>query len=98
MVVRLVVLKYLFDHSERELFEMLPMHAGYLWFCGLEFESSLPDRTTLVKTRALWCHNSIFENIMTHVVISVLLPDSSAPMFIPVIDGTQVRANASIHS
>ena len=59
-LLRLMLLSYLFNHSERELYEILPMHAGYLWFCGLDFESvlypdsyhpTLPDRTTLVKAR-----------------------------------------------
>ncbi|QQK75754.1 transposase [Salicibibacter cibarius] len=63
LVVRLVVLDYFFDHSERELFHLLPMHAGYLWFCGLDFESSLPDRTTLgdimVFLNKSWCMWSI---------------------------------------
>lgn len=33
-----MLLSYLFNHSERELYQLLPMHAGYLWFCGLDFE------------------------------------------------------------
>jgi len=31
-MVRLMLLSYLFNHSERELYQLLPMHAGYLWF------------------------------------------------------------------
>ena len=43
-MIRLMLLSYLFNHSERELYQLLPMHAGYLWFCGLDFESVLrPD-------------------------------------------------------
>jgi transposase len=58
LMLRLMLLCYLFNHSERHLYNTLPMHAGYLWFCGLDFESiqlpdpsrlRLPDRTTLVK-------------------------------------------------
>lgn len=32
-IVRLILLSYLFNHSERELYQLLPMHGGYLWFC-----------------------------------------------------------------
>ena len=98
LVVRLVVLEYLFNHSERELFETLPMHAGYLWFCGLDFESSLPDRTTLVKTRALWRRHGIFDDIMMHVVNQCIASGLVRPDVHAGVDGTQVRANASINS
>lgn len=72
-LLRLMLLSYLFDHSERELYEILPMHAGYLWFCGLDFESvlhpdphhpTLPDRTTLVKTRKRWRQHGIFDRLI----------------------------------
>ena len=98
LVVRIIVLEYLFNHSERELFGILPMHAGYLWFCGLDFESPLPDRTTLVKTRALWRKHHIFDRIMHHVVDQCIAAGLVKPDVHAGVDGTQVRANASIHS
>lgn len=98
LAVRLVLLQYLFNHSERELFDLLPMHAGYLWFCGLDFESSIPNRTTLVKTRALWREYGIFEDIMIHVVDQCIAAGLVRPDVHAGVDGTQVRANASIHS
>lgn len=98
LVVRLIVLEYLFNHSERELFETLPMHAGYLWFCGLDFESSLPDRTTLVKTRALWRRHGIFDDTMMQVVNQCIASGLVRPDVHAGVDGTQVRANASILS
>ncbi|QKY71252.1 transposase [Lentibacillus amyloliquefaciens] len=98
LVVRLIVLEYLFNHSERELFETFPMHAGYLWFCGLDFESSLPDRTTLVKTRALWRRHGIFDDTMMQVVNQCIASGLVRPDVHAGVDGTQVRANASIHS
>jgi transposase len=51
---RIVTLSYLLGISENRLFTELPLHAGYLWFCGLDFNSSLPDHTTLVNARKLW--------------------------------------------
>lgn len=107
LVVRLILLSYLFTHSERGLFELIPMHAGYLWFCGLDFESvqrpgpnrpSLPDRTTLVKTRKMWRKHGIFEQIMIHVVDQCMAAGLVKADVQAGVDGTQVRANASIHS
>ncbi|WP_054949221.1 IS5 family transposase [Numidum massiliense] len=106
-IVRLILLSYLFNHSERGLYEILPMHAGYLWFCGLDFESiqhpdpsrpSLPDRTTLVKTRKLWRQHGIFEKLMVHVINQCIAAGLVKPDVHVGVDGTQVRANASIHS
>ncbi|HSH24506.1 MAG TPA: transposase, partial [Massilibacterium sp.] len=98
LAVRLIILEYLFNHSERELFEILPMHAGYLWFCGLDFESSITNRSTLVKTRALWRQHGIFEDIMKHVVDQCIAAGLVRPDVHAGVDGTQVRADASIHS
>lgn len=106
-MVRLMLLSYLFNHSERELYQLLPMHAGYLWFCRLDFESvlrpdpsrpSLPDRTTLVKTRKLWRKHGIFEKLMKHVVNQCIASGLVSSDVHASVDGTQVRANASIHS
>lgn len=106
-IVRLTLLSYLFNHSERGLYEILPMHAGYLWFCGLDFESvmhtdpgspTLPDRTTLVKTRKLWRQHGIFEQLMKHVVDQCIAAGLVKSDVHVGVDGTQVRANASIHS
>jgi transposase len=106
-LIRLTLLSYLFNHSERGLYEILPMHAGYLWFCGLDFESvqrpdpsrpTLPDRTTLVKTRKLWRQHGIFEKLMKHVVNQCIAAGLVKQDVHAGVDGTQVRANASIHS
>jgi transposase len=106
-MVRLMLLSYLFNHSERELYQLLPMHAGYLWFCRLDFESvlrpdpsrsSLPDRTTLVKTRKLWRKHGIFEKLMKHVVNQCIASGLVSSDVHASVDGTQVHANASIHS
>lgn len=106
-MVRLMLLSYLFNHSERELYQLLPMHGGYLWFCGLDFESvlrpdpsrpSLPDRTTLVKTRKLWRNHGILDTLMKHVVDQCIAAGLVQPDVDAGVDGSQVRANASIHS
>ncbi|WXJ84405.1 hypothetical protein MTBGP_11960 [Moorella thermoacetica] len=61
---RLVTLSYLLGISENRLFTELPLHAGYLWFCGLDFNSPLPDRTTLVKARKLWRKHGLCGNAL----------------------------------
>ncbi|UQZ83377.1 Transposase DDE domain protein [Paenibacillus konkukensis] len=105
--LRLMVLCYLFNHSERALYNLLPMHAGYLWFCGLDFEAvlhpeeaelALPDRTTLVKTRKFWRDHQVFDDLMRDIVDQCIIAGLVKPQMDAAVDGTQVRANASIHS
>jgi transposase len=105
--LRLMLLCYLFNHAERNLYETLPLHAGYLWFCGLDFESiqrpdpsrlQLPDRTTLVKTRKLWREHGVFDDLMRHVVNQCIAAGLVKTKVDAAVDGTQVRANVSIHS
>lgn len=106
-VVKLVLLSYFFGYSERELFALLPMHAGYLWFGDWTFEdaqrlpgvpSRIPDRTTLVKTRQLWRRHGVFDKVMEHVVNQCIAAGLVKADVDAGVDGTQVRANASIHS
>src|SRR5690606_30148592 len=107
LMMRLMLLSYLFNHSERHLYETLPMHAGYLWFCGLDFESiqrpdpsrlRLPDRTTLVKTRKLWREHGVFDDLMRHTIEQCITAGLVKKNVDAAVDGTQVRANVSIHS
>ncbi|KAF0993805.1 hypothetical protein BJQ97_00430 [Geobacillus sp. TFV-3] len=96
-LLRLMLLSYWFDHSERELYEILPMHAGCLWFCGLDFESvlhpdphhpTLPDRTTLVKTRKRWRQHGIVDRLMTYVVDPCIAAGLVSPDVHAAADGT----------
>lgn len=98
VILRLILLSYLFNHSERMLFQELKMHGGFLWFCDLDFESSIPDRTTIVKTRKLWRKHGVFDDIMHHVVDQCITSGLVEANVHAGADGTQVRANVSIHS
>ncbi|WP_422730806.1 transposase [Neomoorella thermoacetica] len=66
---RIVTLSYLLGISENRLFTELPLHTGYLWFCGLDFNRPFPDRTILVKARKFWHnHGLLFDEIMYEIV------------------------------
>lgn len=93
----LFVLQYLFDLSDRALCSEVAMHAGFRWFCRLNFDDPLPDRTTLVKLRRLWGINGIFAEAMREIVqqcVRAGLVDGRAIG----VDGTQVTANAATKS
>lgn len=98
LMIRILTIGYLFDLSERKLFEELKMHAAYRWFCGLGFHEKIPDRSTLNRLRNhRWAHDGIFEKIMHNIVEQCASVGLVSGKHLAV-DGTKVRANASIKS
>lgn len=97
LVLRLFLLEYLFDLSDRTLCNEVAMHAGFRWFCRLNFDDPVPDRTTLVKLRRLWGITGVFAEAMREIVeqcVRAGLVDGRAIG----VDGTQVTANAATKS
>jgi IS5 family transposase len=74
------------------------MHAAYRWFCNLGFHEKTPDRSTLNKLRNhRWAGDGIFERIMHHIVEQCVTAGLVSGKHLTV-DGTKIRANASIKS
>lgn len=84
LMIRLMLLSYLLNQSERNLYATLPMHAGNLWFCGLD----------LVKTRNLWRANGVFEDLMRHVVEQCIAAGLVKTGVDAAVDRTQVKPGA----
>jgi len=98
LMVRIMLLGYLNNLSERKLFEELKMHAGFRWFCGISFSDKPPDRTTFNKLKNhRWARDGIFESILQNIVLQCVKAGFVSGKHIAV-DGTQIRANASIKS
>ncbi|MFC1574397.1 IS5 family transposase, partial [Candidatus Latescibacterota bacterium] len=98
LMVRILMLGYLYNLSETRLFEELRMHAAYRWFCNLGFHEKTPDRSTLNRLRNhRWAHDGIFEKIMHNIVEQCSTAGLVSGKHLAV-DGTKVRANASIKS
>ncbi|MBE3597540.1 MAG: transposase [Limnochordaceae bacterium] len=96
LTLRLYTLAYLFNLSERGVCRETQMHAGFRWFCRLDFHDPVPDHSTLVKTRKLWGRET-FKAVLRHVVAQCIeagLVDGRKVG----VDGTQVQANAAITS
>lgn len=94
---RMILLGYLFNLSETRMCEDVAMHAGYRWFCDLDFNTPVPDRTTLVKLRRHTWGEGVFRAVMEAVVqqcIDAGLVKGKAV----VIDGSQVKARAAVTS
>jgi len=98
LMIRIITIGYLYNLSERKLFEELRMHAAYRWFCNLGFHEPIPDRSTLNKLRNhRWTKDGIFQKIMNCIVQQCVSAGLVTGGHVTV-DGTQIEANASIKS
>lgn len=98
LMVRILTIGYLYNLSEIRLFEELRMHAAYRWFCNFGFYDSIPDRSTLNRLRNhRWAQDGIFEKIMQGIVKQCIIAGLVSGKHLAV-DGTKIRANASIKS
>jgi len=98
LMVRILTLGYLYNLSEKRLFEELRMHAAFRWFCNLGFHERVPDRSTLNRLRNhRWASDGIFEQIMRKIVTQCVEAGLVNGKHLAV-DGTKIRANASIKS
>lgn len=97
LAVRMILLSFLYDLSDGRLCEEVHFHAGYRWFCRLDFHRPVPDRTTLVKFRKRCREHGLWEELFNRIVAqchNVGLLSGRHLM----VDSTQVQANASIKS
>lgn len=94
---RMILLGYLYNLSEKRMCEEVAMHAGYRWFCGLDFNSRVPDRTTLVKLRRHTWGEKVFREVMQAIVGQCVAAGLVKGKAI-VVDGSQVRARAAVTS
>ena len=98
LMVRILMLGYLYNLSENRLFEEVKMHAAYRWFCNLGFNDKVPDRTVLNRLRNhRWASDGIFEKILHEIVRQCVVIGLVRGKHLAV-DGTKIRANASIKS
>jgi transposase len=98
LVFRMILIGYLYNLSEKRLCEEVKMHVAYRWFCKLSFDDNVPDRSTLNKLRNhRWASVNLFETIM-HTIVQQCIDAGLVSGKHLGVDGTQIRANASIKS
>lgn len=98
LILRYVLIGYLYALSGRKLDEEVAMHAAYRWFLGLTFSDRFPDRTTVIKLRTeKWVTVDAFDSILNRVVKQCVALGMVKAKHVTV-DGTQIVANASIKS
>ena len=97
LAVRMILLSYLYDLSDVRVCDEVGMHAGYRWFCRLDFHDAVPDRTTLVKFRKRCREHGLWEALFQRIVSQCRDVGLLSGRHL-MADSTQVQASASIKS
>ena len=98
LALRMMILGVLYDLSDRQLCDEIRMHAGYRWFCRLNFHDSVPNHSTLSRLRnERWAKSDVFTLLFEEVLKGCVSEGMVSGRHVSV-DGTQIRANASMHS
>lgn len=97
LAVRMILLSYLYNLSDVRVCEEIHFHAGYRWFCRLDFHRPVPDRTTLVKFRKRCRKHGLWEVLFHRIVAQCGNVGLLSGRHL-IVDSTQVHANASIKS
>ena len=98
LAVRMMILGVLYDLSDRQLCDEIRMHAGFRWFCRLNFHDPVPDHSTLSRLRnERWAESEIFTRLFEEVLRSCVEAGMVSGRHASA-DGTQIKANASMRS
>jgi transposase len=97
LAIRMLLLGALHDLSDRELCEEVAMHVGFRWFCRLSLHDPVPDHSTLSKLEEKWSEAGRFESLFDQVVRQCSEAGLVSGRHVSV-DGSEVRANASMKS
>jgi len=99
LVIRMLLIGYLYNLSENRLCQEVTMHAEKRLFCHMtSFEDRVPDRSTVNKLRNhRWATSGLFQTIMQRIVQQCIDAGLVSGRHLSV-DGTQIRANASVKS
>lgn len=98
LVVRMMILGALYDLSDRQLCDEIAMHAGFRWFCRLNFHDSVLDHSTLSRLRnERWAKSEVFTRLFNEVLGRCVQAGMVSGRHV-LADGTQMRADASMKS
>lgn len=97
VIVRMILLGYLYGYSEARLVDEVRMHMGYRWFCLLQPSDRIPDRTTLVKLRNERWQQDLWVKILEVTVQQCIEAGLVSGRHVS-LDGTRIKADASIAS
>lgn len=98
LALRMMLLGRLYNLGDRELCDEIGMHVGMRWFCGLNLQDPVPDHSTLSRLKnERWSQSGLFQRLFDEVVRQCAEAGLVSGRHVSV-DGSEVRANASMKS
>ena len=98
LAVRMMILGVLYDLSDRRLCDEIRMHAGFRWFCRLDFHDPVPDHSTLSRLRnERWAESGLFKRLFEEVLGRCVSVGMVSGRHVSA-DGTQIQADAGMRS
>lgn len=97
VIVRMMLLGYLYGYSEKRLCDETRMHLGFRWFCRIQPSDPVPDRTTLVKLRNERWQQELWVKILEKSIEACVKAGLVSGRHVAV-DGTVIQANAAMGS
>lgn len=98
LALRMLLLGRLYNLGDRELCDEIGMHVGMRWFCGLNLQDRVPDHSTLSRLKnERWSQSGLFQRLFDAVVQQCAEAGLVSGRHVSV-DGSEVRANASMKS
>lgn len=68
MMAKLLILQYLYNHSDIEVIEETKVNLAYMWFIGINPEEDLPDPSLLAKFRTQRLKETTLDDIIKEIV------------------------------
>lgn len=68
MMAKLLILQYLYNHSDVQVIEETSLNLAYMWFIGINPEDDLPDPSLLAKFRAHRLKETALDDIIQEIV------------------------------
>jgi len=68
MMAKLLILQYLYNHSDEQIIEQASLNLSYMWFIGINPEDALPDPSLLAKFRTQRLKETTLDDIIQEVV------------------------------
>lgn len=93
MMLRIQILKYLYNLSDEQLVQDLNVNLAYKWFTGLNPEEPLPEISLLTKFRTQRLKDTSMDDIITEIVRQCIEKGIIQSRNGIVIDTTHIEAN-----
>lgn len=92
IMAKLLILQYLYNHSDIQVIEEASLNLAYMWFIGINPEDDLPDPSLLAKFRTHRLKETTLDDIIQEIVKQCVAKGTIKGTGIS-IDATHTKAN-----